>query len=72
MKNLKWGKKFAHLTCTYSTSFVIPQMPSYPSIFAIRTRNESKGSKPSTIQNQNPDSGKRPQNIYKIMPTSIK
>jgi hypothetical protein len=38
-------------------------MPSDSSIFAIRTQNELKGSKPSTIQNQNPNSGKRPQNI---------
>ncbi len=63
MKNLKWGKVFAHLKYTYSTFVLIAQMPSDSSIFAIRTQNELKGSKPSTIQNQNPNSGKRPQNI---------
>ncbi len=71
MKNLKWGK-FLLTSSTHSTFVLIAQMPSDSSIFAIRTQNESKGSKPSTIQNQNPNSGKRPQNILKIMPTSTK
>jgi hypothetical protein len=45
-------------------------MPSDSNIFAIRIRNESKGFQLSTTQNQDPNSGKRPQNIYKFMPTS--
>jgi hypothetical protein len=63
MKNPKWGKGFTHLKCTYSTFVVITQMPSDSNIFVIRTWNESKGFEPSIIQNQNPNSGKRPQNI---------
>jgi hypothetical protein len=63
MKNPKWGKAFAHLKCTYSTSVVIAQMHSDSSIFAIKTWNESKGFEPSTRQNQNPKSGKMPRNI---------
>jgi hypothetical protein len=49
---------------------MIAQMPLDSSKLATRTQNESKGSKLSTIQNQNPNSGKRPWNILKIMPTS--
>jgi len=46
-------------------------MPLDSSILVARTQNESKGLLTSIVHNQNHNNGKRPQNIKKVMPTSI-